>query len=155
MNDLTKEDIRVLNEALDDEYRSWATYNQVIADFGEIQPFSNIREAEARHIEALQTLFTQYRLPVPENSWSGKVERYNNLQAACEAAVAAEIANGEMYDRLLLATRRPDIIAVLRNLQEASRERHLPAFQRCAQQTERKGGRGPGMRHRHGAGSQP
>ena len=154
MNDLTDEDIRVLNEALDDEYRSWATYDQVIADFGEVQPFSNIREAEARHIDALLVLFARYGLPVPENPWLGKVARYVSLQAACKAAVAAEIANSEMYDRLLSATQRPDIMAVLRNLQEASKERHLPAFQRCEQPPSGdEVSKGHGMRHRRGKGS--
>jgi len=46
--------------------------------------------------------------------------------------VAAEIANGEMYEQLLGQTQREDILRVLRNLQEASQQRHLPAFQRCA-----------------------
>lgn len=154
MNDLTDEDIRVLNEALDDEYRSWATYDQVIADFGEVQPFSNIREAEARHIDALLVLFARYGLPVvPENPWLGKVEQYDSLQAACKAAVAAEIANSGMYDRLLSATQHPDIMAVLRNLQEASKERHLPAFQRCEQPSGDEISKGHGMRHRRGKGS--
>ena len=147
MNSLTEIEIQVLNEALDDEYHAWATYDQVIADFGEVRPFSNIREAEARHINALCTLFARYGLAVPENPWLGKVARYASLQAACEAGVAAEIANGEMYDRLLGATQRPDILTVLRNLQEAPQQRHLPAFQRCTQ-----GGGGGGQRHWGGKG---
>jgi len=148
MNPLTEAEIHALNEALDDEYFAWATYDQVIADFGEMPPFSNIREAEARHIEALRTLFARYGLPVPENPWPGKVARYASLQAACEAGVAAEIANGEMYERLVGATQRPDILIVLRNLQEASQQRHLAAFQRCAQ---RSAGGGDG-RHMRGRG---
>jgi hypothetical protein len=150
MNDLTETEIHAFNEALDDEYRAWATYDQVIADFGEVPAFSNIRQAEARHIEALCTLFARYGLPVPENPWPGRVERYASLQAACEAGVAAEIANGEMYERLLRATQRPDILTVLRNLQEASQQRHLLAFQRCAQRSAG-GGRGSG-RHMGGRG---
>jgi hypothetical protein len=150
MNPLTKAEIHALNEALDDEYHAWATYGQVIADFGEIQPFSNIREAEARHIEALCTLFASYGLPVPENPWLGKVARYASLQAACEAGVAAEIANGEMYERLLGATQRRDILTVLRNLQAASQQRHLAAFQRCTQRSA--GGGGGARRHKHGRG---
>lgn len=149
MNPLSDPEIHALNEALDDEYRAWATYDQVIADFGETPPFSNIREAEARHIEALCTLFARYGLPVPENSWPGKVARYPSLQAACEAGVAAEIANGELYERLLGATRRPDILTVLSHLQEASQQRHLPAFQRCAQGSagcRRRAGRHMGRR---------
>jgi len=53
MNELTDIEIRMLQEALDDEYHAWAIYDQVIADFGEVRPFINIRQAEARHIEAL------------------------------------------------------------------------------------------------------
>lgn len=104
MTRLTTHEIDALHEALDDEYRSWSTYDQVIADFGDIRPFNNIREAEARHIDALTTLFTRYGLPVPPNPWHGKVERYPDLQAASEAGVVAETENGQMYDRLLAAT---------------------------------------------------
>ena len=151
MDGLSEAEIRVLDEALDDEYKAWAIYDQVIADFGEVRPFSNIREAEARHIQALLGLFARYGLAVPDNPWPGKVERYASLQAACEAGVAAEVANAELYDRLLGATRRPDILVVLRNLQAASQQRHLPAFQRCANGGAggcgRGGGRGRGRQH--------
>lgn len=41
MGTLTETEIRALNEALDNEHRSWATYDQVIADFGELRPFSS------------------------------------------------------------------------------------------------------------------
>jgi hypothetical protein len=149
MSQLNESEIRALNDALDDEYRAWASYDQVIADFGEARPFSNIRAAEARHIEALRVLFARYGVPVPENPWPGKVERYASLQAACEAGVAAEIANSALYERLLASTQRPDILTVFHNLQEASRERHLRAFQRCAQRGSGSGGHGVG--HRRGA----
>jgi hypothetical protein len=116
--------------ALDDEYMAHAIYTQVIADFGEVRPFSNIVEAEARHIEALTTLFQRYEVPIPTDTWPGRAPRYESLQEACEAGVVAEIENGELYDRLLAGTSRPDILAVYRNLQEASQERHLEAFRR-------------------------
>ena len=147
---LSEAEAHTLHEALDDEYRSWATYDQVIADLGEVRPFTNIREAEARHIEALCTLFARYGLNIPENPWPGKVERFPSVQSACEAAVADEIANGELYERLVGTTQRPDILTVLRNLQEASQQRHLPAFQRCAERSEG-GGRGA-CGGGHGAG---
>jgi ribosome-associated toxin RatA of RatAB toxin-antitoxin module len=53
---LTGTGIRAPNEALDDEYRACATSDQVIADFGEVRPFSNIRRAAARHIDAPSAL---------------------------------------------------------------------------------------------------
>ena len=79
---------------------------------------------EERHIDALRTLFARsYGLSVPNNPWLGKVRRYTSLHEACEAGVAAEIANGAMYDRLLAATRREDLLRVFRNLREASQQR--------------------------------
>ena len=146
MSNLTDAEIHALHEALDDEYRAWSTYDQVIADFGEVPPFANIREAEGRHIDAICALFDRYRLPVPANPWPGNVKRYDDLQQARAAGVAAEIANGEIYDRLLSKTQRPDILTVLRNLREASQQRHLAAFRRCAQIGTAEHGRGAGRR---------
>lgn len=143
MSTLTDAERKALREALDDEYRAWATYDQVIRDFGPQRPFINIREAEARHIEALGMLFRRYGLEIPENTWPGRVPRYPSLREACEAGVEAEIENADLYDRLLQSTVREDILAVLGNLQRASRERHLPAFRRCSSRGE---GRGAGRR---------
>jgi hypothetical protein len=145
MDKLTDAEFNALHEALDDEYQAWSIYDQVITDFGEVRPFINIRDAEARHIEALRTLYIRYGVPIPENNWPGKVERYTSVQAACEASVTAEVANGELYDQLFKTELRPDILKVLRNLQQASLERHLPAFQRCGGGG---GGRGQGMGQR-------
>ncbi|MEE4379029.1 MAG: DUF2202 domain-containing protein [Candidatus Competibacteraceae bacterium] len=117
-----------------------------------MRPFSNIRDAEGRHIDALRGLFSRYGLAVPENPWPGKVTHYPSIQAACEAGVEAEIANGAMYERLIMATQRADILTVLRNLQAASQQRHLPAFERCARRVpEGRCGGGP-RRHRGSRG---
>lgn len=157
MGPLTDAEVRLLHEALDDEYRAWATYDQVIADFGAVRPFVHIRDAEARHAAALAALFERYRLPLPGNPWPGRVERYPSVQAACKAGVVGEIDNGAMYERLLAATQRPDIVAVLRRLQQASQQRHLPAFERCVRRgacgEADAGFGGHGRRHRGGAGT--
>jgi hypothetical protein len=107
--------------------------DQVIADFGEVAPLRHIREAESRHIAAVRTLFARYALAVPENPWLGRVPRFASLTEACAAGVAAEIGNATLYDRLLSATRRADILIVFQRPQVASQERHLRAFVRCAQ----------------------
>lgn len=44
LNDI---EILALRHALDDKYRAWVTYDQVIHDFGKVHPFINIRNAEA------------------------------------------------------------------------------------------------------------
>jgi hypothetical protein len=133
MTTLNAIETTALHEALDDEYHAWATYDQVLRDFGLVRPFSNIRDAEARHIEALLHLFAQHGLAALPNPWPGKVERYPSLRDACSAAVEAETANAALYERLLASTDRSDILTVFHNLRDASQERHLPAFRRCAE----------------------
>ena len=133
MSELSQKEIDALLEALDDEYRAWATYDQVIKDFGEVRPFINIREAEARHMQAILGLLDYYGIAAPENPWPGKVERYHSIHLACEAGVAGEIENEKMYRRLLKSTRRQDIRNVFRNLQRASQQNHLAAFKRCVE----------------------
>ena len=145
-------DVRALHEALDDEYRAWATYDQVIRDFGPTLPFTRILASEERHIDALRTLFVRYGLAMPENPWPGNVPRYSSLQDACKAGVAAEIANARMYDRLLTEAAREDIFKVLSNLRDASQQRHLPAFQRCAKRPSDSNEGHGGMRRRRRAG---
>jgi hypothetical protein len=124
---------QALADALDDEYKSHETYAQVIRDFGEVRPFINIVEAEARHIAALLVLFDRYSTVPPENRWAGKAPRFKSVHEACRAGVQGEIENVALYDRLLASTRRADILDVFQSLRAASQDRHLPAFQRCAQ----------------------
>ena len=92
---------QALIEALDDEYKASATYAQIISIFGEIRPFTNILEAEKRHIKALLPLFEKYGFDIPENSWSNNIAAPDSILHACQAGVEAEIENAEMYDRLL------------------------------------------------------
>ncbi|MEO1509132.1 MAG: DUF2202 domain-containing protein [Cyanobacteria bacterium J06633_23] len=143
------ENIRqVLVEAINDEYKARATYRLVIEKFGEVRPFINIVDAESRHIDALLPLFDKYGIPVPEDDWAARIEAPESVREACKVGVEAEIENGEMYDRLLkLSEGYSDIQHVLQQLQRASIENHLPAFQRCV---ERRGGGGQG----HGRGRQ-
>lgn len=131
MTGLNDREVAALREALDDEYHAFSTYDQVVADFGEVRPFINIRGAEARHIDALLGLFGRYNVHPPTNPWPGKVKRYQTVSDACADAVQAEIANGALYERLMASTTRPDLLAVFANLRDASQERHLPAFERC------------------------
>lgn len=156
---LSDAEVADLVAALDDEYMARATYAKVIADFGDVRPFINIVEAEGRHAEALIGLFRYYGVPVPTDTWPGRVAHYTSLREACEAGVAAEVENAELYDRLLTGTDKADILAVYRNLQEASQERHLPAFRRCVERggstTGEATGAGRGRRRRrrrHGNG---
>lgn len=130
-------EIEALKYTLDDEYKSHETYSQVIHDFGDIRPFINIVEAEARHYTALLSLFEKYGIAPPANRWVGKTSRFSSVHDACVAAIQGEIDNVNLYDRALKSTQRSDILAVYHALRAASHDRHLPAFRRCA---EGKGG---------------
>jgi len=159
--------VAALEEALDDEYKSAATYHAVIAAFGPVRPFINIVEAEERHAGALLGLFERFGLKPPPDRWAGQVEAPESLGAACREAVAGEIENAAMYDRLLGIVSNTDVAEVLERLREASQSRHLPAFRRCVAREQGGDGRGRGhrsdpgdghgrrQRHRGGRGSDP
>lgn len=119
-------------DSIKDEYYSRALYAAVIQKFGEVRPFRNIVQAEDRHVSLWKTLFTQYGLPLPADSFAGKISVPKTLPAACQKGVETEIANVAMYDRFLSFVKQPDLRAAFSQLREVSQERHLRAFQRCA-----------------------
>lgn len=122
-----------LEEALNDEYKAQATYDAVIAKYGEVRPFTQIVRAEKQHIAMLENLFQKYSLLLPPNTWSTRVVAPASLQEACKTGVAAETANAALYTNTLLpsVTNYPDITAVFEALRDASAQNHLPAFERC------------------------
>ena len=129
---LSETEIHGLLLALNDEYRAWAIYDQVLIDFGiDTRPFSNIISSEAQHIDKLISLFLVYEITVPENLWIGNAPSFDSVPDACAAGVGAEIENVALYDELYTSTERDDIITVYDALQRASLEKHLPAFERC------------------------
>lgn len=131
-DELDESEVEALLMALDDEYKAWSIYDQVIVDFGKVRPFTSIQRAEENHIAALVTLFERYGLEVPENDWPGNVPTFETVADACAAGVQAEIDNAALYDQLFSMVDNPDIARVFSALQQASQTKHLPAFERCA-----------------------
>lgn len=129
----------ILGDALDDEYKAEATYDAVIARFGPVRPFINIVEAERRHARALIRQCERLGIVPRPNRWAGKIAAPATLRDACIEAIAGEVENIALYDRLLPTIADAQVRAVLEQLQAASRDRHLPAFRRCL---ERQGGAG-------------
>lgn len=125
--------IGALREALDDEYKARATYQGVIDRFGPVRPFVNIIEAEERHANALLRLFERFGIEPPKDRWAGQVPAPSSLADACKAGVEAEVENAAMYARLLAQVSDARVRDVLTRLQQASQQRHLPAFRRCAE----------------------
>ncbi|HOX96505.1 MAG TPA: hypothetical protein PLI45_03950 [Candidatus Woesebacteria bacterium] len=122
-----------LNEAINDEYKALAVYQKITAKLGTVRPFSIIKGAEEQHIASLTSLFSKYGLAVPQNTWTNKVTSPNTLKEACQAGVDAEVANASLYKEKLLpaVSDYEDITLVFTNLMNASKEKHLPAFEKC------------------------
>ncbi|MCJ7827950.1 hypothetical protein MUP65_02280 [Patescibacteria group bacterium] len=131
---LTVEAEEALLMALDDEYKAWAMYDQTISLLGQAGPFVMIRRAEEQHISSLKALFDKYGVEIPTNLWLGKSLVSNGYADMCHQGVEAEIANVALYQERLLPVIEdyPDLMTVFTNLMTASRDRHLPAFEKCA-----------------------
>ena len=123
-----------LNKALDDEYKAQATYEATIEKLGNVRPFIMIIRAEEQHISALKSLFDKYGMQIPTNPYTNKIVSAENLTLACKAGVDAEISNAQLYKNDLLpnVTEYQDITNVFTNLMNASQQKHLVAFERCA-----------------------
>ncbi|HOB14377.1 MAG TPA: DUF2202 domain-containing protein [Novosphingobium sp.] len=117
--------------ALDDEYKAEATYQAVLDKHGDVRPFSNIIRAEQRHQEMVKAEMDRRGWSYGPNPYSGKITAPATLLDACKTGVQAEVENIALYDRLLPAIDDPAAKSVLERLQWASRENHLPAFERC------------------------
>lgn len=140
-----------LSRALDDERHAQALYQAVMDRHGRARPFANILRAEQRHEAALLPLFKKYGLPVPENRWKEKkIEVPTALAECCQLGIEAEKANIAMYDGFLKFVQEPDIRQAFTYLRNASKNNHLPAFERCA--AGRGLGPGPGRGQGYGPG---
>lgn len=135
---LTPDVQSALAAALQDERHAQAFYAAVITKFGDVRPFSNIMNAERQHESMVIDLYKTYGLAVPENGYAtgalAAPEAPDTLAAACTIGVEAEILNRDLYDAQLLpaVTGYPDVTRVMQALRDASEDKHLPAFQRCA-----------------------
>jgi hypothetical protein len=114
------------------EYAAVASYQAVLGQFGQVEPYASIKEAEERHIEALTRQLTRYNIIVPANPYLGLIEAPGDLQTAALAGAEGEILNVEMYDQLIEQVTDDRLIRVLENLRRASLEQHLPAFEAAA-----------------------
>lgn len=142
-----------LHDALMDEYHALSFYAAVMAEYGEIAPFVNIARSEEQHISALSRLYEKYGRDMPENPYGDGDYEFASLEDAATMARDAEIANAELYDELVAGITDEDVLRVFANLQYASMERHLPAFERYLDAGCLADGSGRGNGQRGGGGS--
>ena len=119
-----------LRETLQDERLAQAFYNAVISKHGDVRPFTNIVQAEARHATLIEQLMTRHGVTIPTDAVTNVPVVPSSLAECNQYAAKLERDNIKMYDRLLVGVTEPDIRAAFENLREASRQNHLPAFER-------------------------
>lgn len=126
---------QAIHAALDDEYKAHTTYAAYLKHFGEVRPFSNIIQSEARHIEALKDLLKKAGAAIPENLYKiSEIDIPTSITEACKIGIKAEEENVALYHDNLLPTVQEyaEVVTVFTNLANASQQRHLEAFKRCA-----------------------
>ncbi len=112
------------------EYAARAEYAAILEVWPGAQPFANILVAEEKHVAALIQQCQKYGVPVPPDTFWGKVTVPSTLLEAAEIGVLAELDNVAMYDELLtMVANYPSLVRVFTNLRAASLENHLPAFE--------------------------
>jgi hypothetical protein len=123
--------VAALTKAIEEEYGALNTYQAVLSQLGSVTPFSRIVRSEQQHVNALSRLFTKYGLEVPDNPGLVSTPTFASLTAACQTGVDAEIKDAALYDTLKPSVDNADILQVFANLQSASLNSHLPAFDAC------------------------
>ena len=114
------------------EYAALASYQAVLDEFGQAEPYASIKDAEARHADALARQLERMGVEVPENPYLGLIATPVDLESAAIAWAEGEVANVELYDALIAETEDSRLARVFENLRRASAEEHLPAFELAA-----------------------
>lgn len=119
----------MLTYAVQDEYLAHGEYAAIIAKFGDINPYSNIMNAEETHLAFLQEVYGTYDLDFPEDASADHIVVPETLLEAAETGVHAEIDNIAMYD-LFLSFDLPDNVSEVFTALRDGSESHLLAFQK-------------------------
>jgi hypothetical protein len=124
----------MLTYAIQDEYMARAEYLNIMNKFGAVRPFSNISNAESRHIALLENAFNSYKLTIPSDEGAKYARATDSLQASYQMGVASEVNNIAMYNRFLTESAvnnssAASIKQLFITLRDAS-QRHLAAFKR-------------------------
>lgn len=128
---LSDAEVEALVRAIEEEFGAQALYQSVLNTFGDVDPFNSIVQSEAQHAAALVRQAEKYGVTVPEFPSLQGLPVFSTLSEACQAGVAAEIADAALYDELIPITTHSDLIQVFENLRNASLDNHLPEFESC------------------------
>jgi rubrerythrin len=121
--------LEILDEAIASEIMAHFTYLHAASDFG--LPFTRIRDAELRHVEAVQHLYIKRGLEAPPLAEPLEVPTFETRLLACQAGVASELAVIALYEELIPLV-PTDVARVFLQLQSVSEANHLEAFLACS-----------------------
>lgn len=108
-----------------------ATYRNVVTRLGAVGPFPNVVSSEEQHVSTVTALLSRHGIAVPA-AGTGQASPAT-LSEACNLGVTLEQQIIAFYgDQLPKVSSYPDVTTAFENLQAASRDNHLPAFQHCA-----------------------
>lgn len=128
---LSEQEATDLAEAIQEEYAAMNTYQAVMKELGDVQPFYRIARSEQQHVNALIRVAQRFGVEVPENTGVVADIEWSTLEEACQMGVTFEQMDAALYDELLPNTANTALIRVYTNLQRASLNNHLPAFEAC------------------------
>jgi rubrerythrin len=122
-----------VERALADERRAEALYAALEEKLDvSPTPIPRVVRAEQRHSSELERILVAHALPIPAGP-APTAPSAATPKDACALGVSSERANIAMYDELLAKPLPADVQCVFQHLRAASHDRHLPAFERCAQ----------------------
>jgi len=123
--------LSAVERALDDERRAEDRYRAAVAELGRSSPLARLERAEGRHSAVLERLLTSHGVAVPARRAAATEPAFGSVSGACLAGERTERENVALYDELLKGSVPDDVRCVFERLRAASKDRHLPALERC------------------------
>lgn len=120
-----------LQNAILEEMGAVNTYQEVIAKLGSGTVFDRIARSEQMHVNALVRVAERHGVSIPENNGETAGFVYTTLAEACASGAEFEQIDADLYTELMAETENLALTRVYTNLQRASLENHLPAFEAC------------------------
>lgn len=127
---LSEEEKSGLKAAIVEEYTAMNTYLAISKEYDSLL-FARIARSEQRHVDALIKAAARAGLEIPENPGSGAEKTWSSYAEACAFGVQFEKEDAALYDELMAKTSNAALTRIYTNLQRASLQNHLPAFEAC------------------------
>ncbi len=123
----------ILLSVLEEEQTAQNLYSKAVQKFGTNRPFSMILRSEEQHVSSVKALFDKYGVAIPEYTANAKTNPQTKFVDTCKQAADLEKAYVTKLEKEVLpkVKQYSDINQVITNILSASKNRHIPAFERC------------------------